>query len=254
MSSVPSTLERPHRRDNQVAPGRSRPTSPRSPLYRRRFVHTAAVAVATCASAALTLAAGAAAAAPASASGPSAATIIARSGMNSACDSASSSVARCNAASLLAIDMARSEEGLPRLVLPNGYIRMGVIEQLDTVTNAERLARGLPAWSGPWPGLAAEAAAGIATSSDPTGPLGRTWVSNLAVGVLTVLQADFEWMYDDGPGGTNLDCRPPSWTYCWVHRDNILRRWPADLGIADRPTAGGRLALGELAVEVPRRG
>jgi hypothetical protein len=196
--------------------------------------------------------AGAAGAVPAWASGPGAPAIAARSGLGAACDSRSASVARCNAASLVAIDMARSDEGLPRLVLPARYQHMGVVEQLQAVTNAERLARGLPAWSGPWPWLTAEAAAGIATSSDPVGPLGRTWVSNLAVGVLTVLQADFEWMYDDGPGGTNLDCRPPSWTYCWVHRDNILQRWPADLGIADRATPGGRLALGELAVEVPR--
>ena len=237
---------------DQATPGAvtRRPSEPLRP--RRGPRPAAAAALAACAAAALTMTAGAAGAVPAPASGPSAATIVARSGIAGACDSWRASVARCNVASLVAIDMARSEEGLPRLVLPSGYQRMGVVEQLETVTNAERLARGLPVWSGPRPGLTAEAAAGIAASSDPVGPLGRTWVSNLAVGVLTVLQADFEWMYDDGPGGTNLDCRPPSWRYCWAHRDNILRRWPAALGIADRATAGGRLALGELAVEVAK--
>jgi hypothetical protein len=37
------------------------------------------------------------------------------------------------------------------------------------------------------------------------------------------LLADFVWMYDDGPGGGNLECRPPTDNGgCWGHRQNIL--------------------------------
>ena len=32
-------------------------------------------------------------------------------------------------------------------------------------------------------------------------------------------------MYDDGPGGSNLDCRAATSRLCWGHRDNILNRF-----------------------------
>jgi len=32
-------------------------------------------------------------------------------------------------------------------------------------------------------------------------------------------------MYDDGPGGSNLDCRTATSRLCWGHRDIILTRF-----------------------------
>ena len=53
-------------------------------------------------------------------------------------------------------------------------------------------------------------------------------------------------MYDDGYGGTNLDCTSPADNGCWGHRDNILGAWTttgsttAQMGDAD--TGAGQYA------------
>jgi len=56
-------------------------------------------------------------------------------------------------------------------------------------------------------------------------------VANTAYGTLTVLQADYEWMYDDGPGGTNpvLGYRPGT---VLVAPHNMLSPWPGSIGAA----------------------
>ena len=171
------------------------------------------------------------------------------------CYTAGWSSAACIGVELRAINHMHQLEGVAPMALPTNWARLSVPEQLFVVTDLERVDRGLPAYLGLNGALSAVAQVGALRNADPVPPprlegwdVGSTW----AGGAGNALMADFEWMYDDGPGGTNLDCRPPSWTYCWVHRDNILQRWPADLGIADRATPGGCLAVGELAVEVPR--
>ncbi len=42
-----------------------------------------------------------------------------------------------------------------------------------------------------------------------------------------------EWMYDDGPGGTNADCPAAGGGGCWGHRDIILGQYaaPALMGV-----------------------
>jgi hypothetical protein len=49
--------------------------------------------------------------------------------------------------------------------------------------------------------------------------------ANWAGGWGNPLGADYAWMYDDGPGGNNLDCRAGTSRLCWGHRDNILNRF-----------------------------
>jgi hypothetical protein len=44
-------------------------------------------------------------------------------------------------------------------------------------------------------------------------------------------------MYDDGPGGTNLDGRTAGAAQCWGHRDIILA------GFASRSCGGGQAEL-----------
>ena len=49
--------------------------------------------------------------------------------------------------------------------------------------------------------------------------------ANWAGGWVNPLGADYAWMYDDGPGGSNLDGMTGSSRGCWGHRDNILNRF-----------------------------
>jgi hypothetical protein len=43
-------------------------------------------------------------------------------------------------------------------------------------------------------------------------------------------------MYDDGPGGNNLDCRTGTSRLCWGHRDNILNRFSGHASCPGAPT------------------
>ena len=168
-----------------------------------------------------------------------------------ACDSSVSTVGGCNTTSLHAIDAARAISGIGPLRLSSGYWHLDAADQLVEVTNAERVSRGLPPWPGPVQALTVLAARGVALEADPAGPATSTWASNMAAGVLTVLQADYEWMYEDGPGGPNSACTAPGAPGCWQHRDNILQPWPGEVGTADA-RSGTRLVLGELMVETSR--
>ena len=38
----------------------------------------------------------------------------------------------------------------------------------------------------------------------------------------SALEADFVWMYDDGPGSANVDCTSSDPSGCWGHRHDIL--------------------------------
>jgi hypothetical protein len=52
---------------------------------------------------------------------------------------------------------------------------------------------------------------------------GSTWSG----GWINALGADYAWMYDDGPGGSNLACRPGYSMGCWGHRDILLTNFGA---------------------------
>ena len=91
------------------------------------------------------------------------------------------------------------------------------------ITDEERGDRGLSEYSGLDATLDAAALTGAQTNTDPAlpsgfeGPGGSIFAQDD-----TPLGADFAWMYDDGYGGTNLDCTSPGDSGCWGHRDNIL--------------------------------
>jgi hypothetical protein len=40
--------------------------------------------------------------------------------------------------------------------------------------------------------------------------------ANWAGGWVNPFGADYAWMYDDGPGGNNLDCRAATSRLCWA--------------------------------------
>jgi hypothetical protein len=144
----------------------------------------------------------------------------------------------CNAKILLAIDNARASEPIGPLHFSlQRFLRLSVVEQLFTIADMERVSRGEPPIGALTAGLDQVAAAGAAAGRDPV-PTGtvipggsqvRAWGSNWADGTVSALGADDGWMYDDGYGSTNYDCRSPHAAGCWGHRDNVLGLWSSYL-------------------------
>lgn len=148
------------------------------------------------------------------------------------------SVTACNRAALTAIDTARATEGYGPLLLPADFSGLAPGAQLVAVANAERTSRGLPALPQSAP-LDALALQGARAGRDPLGPPLHSWASNISWGYRTALAADFAWMYDDGPGGPNVDCPRAGAPGCWGHRRNILAPWSGASGAAAVSTSQG---------------
>jgi hypothetical protein len=142
--------------------------------------------------------------------------------------------ATCQAAVVQAIDNARAAEGVKALVVPSFYGGLTEAEQLLVLADLERVDRGLPGFGGLSTSLDSMAQAGAASNSDPNGPANSNWGSNWAGGEASALLADYDWMYDDGPGSPNLDCTSADPGGCWAHRENIL----GDYGSAPSMGAG----------------
>jgi hypothetical protein len=131
----------------------------------------------------------------------------------------------CVGATLQAIDNARQAEGVGPMNLPGNWSSLDPQEQLFVATNLERTARGLPAIAAMAAALDEAAASGAASNSDPAPPPGfgfTQWGSNWAGAVGNPLEAIYYWMYDDGPGSSNIDCTASNSSGCWGHRDNVL--------------------------------
>ena len=136
---------------------------------------------------------------------------------------------RCMDAVLQAINNARGPEGVAPMSLPPNFAQLSPVAQLLVVANLERTVRGLAPIAGVVPELNDVAGAAAAQNVDPqgvwtlsSGAQAVAWASNMAGGYPSVLAADYAWMYDDGPHGTNVDCPGPGASGCWGHRDNIL--------------------------------
>ncbi|MHB8467462.1 MAG: cell wall-binding repeat-containing protein [Acidimicrobiales bacterium] len=139
----------------------------------------------------------------------------------------------CIAATLRAIDNARSAEGVSAMVLPTHFASMSPEEQLLAVTDRERADRGLVPFAGAVAELTGPATAGADAATDPPvnrpSYAGSAWqgTSEYAGGLVNALGADYYWLYHDGWGGSpetteNKDCRGPSDPACWDHRHGIL--------------------------------
>ena len=92
--------------------------------------------------------------------------------------------------------------------LPSNCPSLTPPEQLFVLTDLERIDRGLPPISGLAANLNAYAQAGANAGTDPPFPpygstAGSTYASTSSLGTALAM-----WMYDDGPGGTNVDCPP----------------------------------------------
>ena len=134
------------------------------------------------------------------------------------------------------INWGRSIEGVPRLVLPYNWASLNQPQQLLVIINMEREDRGLPIFPGLNTSLDALAQQGANSSSDPPYSFG-IWAGGPGLSALT---ADALWMYDDGPGGFNLDCTAVGQSGCYGHELNILRtNWS---GVPGWPEMGAATA------------
>src|SRR6516164_7828662 len=163
----------------------------------------------------------------------------------------------CVEVTLQAIDNARAAEGVKPMSLPADFTRLSVPQQVLIALNAERVDRGLPGFTGLTAALDAVADQGARTARLPPDPgsaytaADTEWIGAVANG----LDADFEWMYDDGPGSGVPDCSSSGGSGCWADRHNVLDAFGAGtlvMGAALEPSSDtGKDAGGpSLAVEL----
>jgi hypothetical protein len=158
----------------------------------------------------------------------------------------------CNQVALTAINHARralEKLGGMSFSLP-AYQKLTPVQQLFVVVNLERTERGLAPAAVLSRSLNAVAQAGARAGRDPAMASvprhlpggGRTVFAgaNWSGGWANPLGADYAWMYDDGPGGSNLDCRTATSQLCWGHRDIILTRFGGHASCS----GGSALAIG----------
>jgi hypothetical protein len=170
--------------------------------------------------------------------------------MDQAC--ATSATLLCQQVVVQAIDTARAAEGVGPLQLPSYYDGLTVPEQLLVLTDLERVDRGLAGFVGLSSKLDVLAKAAASTNDDPNGPADATWGSNWAGGEASALLADYDWMYDDGPGSPNMDCTSAQADGCWDHRRNILGDYGLHPAIGTAATTvGGVSSMTELITSGP---
>jgi hypothetical protein len=134
----------------------------------------------------------------------------------------------CQTAGIAALNHGRAAMGQPAYVLPANFTTLSALDQFLVLSNADRTLYGLNAIAGFNTALNAAAQVGVNQDTDPIGPTSvdghsyRGWASNWAAGWSSPLYTYYEWMYDDGPHGTNIDCTPTDLSGCWGHRDNTL--------------------------------
>lgn len=160
----------------------------------------------------------------------------------------------CNAggsSSVIAgINSCRAAEGVGPLVLPSNWSSLTPVQQGFVLMNLERVNRGLPAIVGLNASLNGLASAGASRGADPSFPSGPVSGGGIWAGAYSVLQADYLWMYVDGPGGDNLDCTSGNSSGCWGHRDIILwdRSGSTLVSGGGFATAGGTDSLAYLVL------
>ena len=191
------------------------------------------------------------------------------------------------ATELKAIDAARAKEGVGPMYLPKDFNSLSGDEQLFVVIDLERAGRGLPLFSGIVASLDSVAQQGTrvsgqpaGTSHDPVLPVGLSvdpgaslayschpvgagsyacdgsgnpGASIAAGGQTSVLEADYSWMYNDGYGGPNSDCKTPNAPGCWGHRDNILAPYPTRTQFISGPW-GSSLSIVSPRTAIPVMG
>ena len=133
----------------------------------------------------------------------------------------------CLRITLDAIDAARSAEGLRPMELPADFPELTVPEQLFVAIDRERVDRGLAPFTGLSTALDADAEQGADAARLPTRPgltygsVDTEWIGDVDNG----LDADFEWLYNDGPHSGVPGCSGPTTSGCWADRQIVLDRF-----------------------------
>ena len=133
----------------------------------------------------------------------------------------------CLRITLDAIDSARAKEGVRPMVLPADFPRLTVPEQLFVAVDRERVDRGLAPFTGLTTALDADARQGADTGRLPARPgpaygsVATEWIGDVDNG----LDADFEWLYNDGPDSGVPGCSGSRTSGCWADRELVLNRF-----------------------------
>ncbi|HEY1778403.1 MAG TPA: hypothetical protein VGG41_19760 [Solirubrobacteraceae bacterium] len=137
----------------------------------------------------------------------------------------------CEQAAIRSLDAARAKLGLGSYLLPRGFVKLAPARQWLILANLDRRSYHLRPISGLALPLDHVARQGAQAHTDPD-PLALLralpnqsmfgFASNWAGGQPNALVAYYGWMYDDGPGGENIDCSTPQSAGCWGHRHDIL--------------------------------
>lgn len=135
----------------------------------------------------------------------------------------------CFQVALQAIDNARHKEHVPPMALPADYAGLSPPQQLLIAVNDERVDRGLAPFAGLSAALNDSAATAASAGRLPKGPgsayadADTEWIGDIA----NALDADFEWMYDDGPGSID-GCDRAGQSSCWADRHILLDSFGGD--------------------------
>jgi hypothetical protein len=141
---------------------------------------------------------------------------------------------------LASIDYCRAQEQVGPVTLPSNWSALTADQQMLVIINLERIGRGLAPIVGLNSQLDSLAQTGADDNTDPACPSsGIMGGGGIWAAVSSTLEADYLWMYYDGPGGSNEDCTSGNTSGCWGHRDNIL----IDLS-GDRLIGGAGYAAG----------
>jgi hypothetical protein len=147
----------------------------------------------------------------------------------------------CLRLTLAAIDTARAAESLGPMALPADFAQLTVPEQLFVALDRERVDRGLTPFAGLTSALDADASAGAGAARLPPRPgpgygsVMTEWIGAVDNG----LDADFEWLYDDGPDSGVPGCTSRDSSGCWADRGIVLSRFGTPhlvMGAAYNPT------------------
>jgi hypothetical protein len=130
----------------------------------------------------------------------------------------------CLRITLDAIDGARASEGLRPMVLPANLGHLTVAEQVFVVVDRERVDRGLAPFTGLTVPLDTDALQGAEAARLPARPgkgygsVATEWIGDVDNG----LDADFEWVYHDGPDSGVPGCSASKTAGCWFDRHLLL--------------------------------
>jgi hypothetical protein len=161
----------------------------------------------------------------------------------------------CIDAAVTYLNDARANLGQPPYRLPADFAALTPTQQALILTNEDRILYNLAPISGLTDALNQDAAATLATDSDPQPSASDDWAgytSNASWGTVNMVAAYEGWMYADGPGSDNVDCTTLDPSGCWGHRHDILWQFgPGTLamGAAVGPDSSGKPAYTMLLME-----